>query len=339
MKKVSIIVPIYNSELYVKACIDSLVKQTYQNIEIILIDDGSTDNSLKICKQYNDSRIKIFTQENLGVANSRNKGMELATGDYLMFVDADDWIEENTIELIMHKISLNDDDILFYNFFKDYNNSEKKNRAYDENYNFKDHVILKKLKERIVAPFFKNKVVDESGLNYTWNKLIKREIIGDTKFHMTNLKAYGEDMLFILELLNKTNKIRFYNEYLYHYRIHNESATFKFNDDIMMVSEILSDKLNSFDINNQVIYSRIFYNLIKEMNLYIFNKKLNLSLKKRINLLKIECKKTYFKNAVEKLQTNNLNFYLKTYLILFKFKFYYLIYLVNRIEKIIRFFK
>ena len=97
---VSIIIPVYNVELYVKESIESVLKQTYKNIEIIIVDDGSTDNSLKVCKEVldTDKRIKVIHQENQGVVKARNKGIELANGDYIMFVDSDDWIDANMVE-------------------------------------------------------------------------------------------------------------------------------------------------------------------------------------------------------------------------------------------------
>ena len=93
-KKISIIIPVYNAEKYLKCCLDSILNQSYKNLEIIIINDGSTDNSLKVIEEYkkNDNRIILISQKNQGVSKSRNNGLELATGDYIMFIDPDDWI-------------------------------------------------------------------------------------------------------------------------------------------------------------------------------------------------------------------------------------------------------
>ncbi|MBQ9780415.1 MAG: glycosyltransferase [Clostridia bacterium] len=109
-KKVSIIVPIYNSEAYLPLCIESMIKQTYKNIEILLIDDGSTDASLDVCLQYAeaDERIKVIHQENGGVSSARNNGLDHMTGEYFAFVDSDDEIKENAIEFLLN-------DLLIYN--------------------------------------------------------------------------------------------------------------------------------------------------------------------------------------------------------------------------------
>ena len=117
--KISIIVPVYNAEKYLVECLNSLVEQTYKNIEIILIDDGSIDNSAKICDEYakKDERIKVVHQKNSGVSVARNNGLDMHTGDYVMFVDSDDWIELNTCEILINNIISNDKDILIYNYY------------------------------------------------------------------------------------------------------------------------------------------------------------------------------------------------------------------------------
>ena len=114
--KISIIVPIYNVESYLKRCLDSLINQTYSNIEIILINDGSTDLSGDISSKYAkiDKRIKLINSSNKGVSCARNKGLELASGDYIMFVDPDDYIELNTCEMLIKNISV----LLCYEFIQ-----------------------------------------------------------------------------------------------------------------------------------------------------------------------------------------------------------------------------
>ena len=99
MKKVSVIIPLYNEEKYITACVESVINQTYKNLEIIIVDDKSTDNSLKIVKNIKDKRIKIISlKKNAGVANARNKGVEAATGDYICFLDSDDFWDKTKIE-------------------------------------------------------------------------------------------------------------------------------------------------------------------------------------------------------------------------------------------------
>ena len=104
MNKVSIIIPVYNVEKYITKTIESVINQTYSDIEVILIDDGSEDSSGSICDEYakNDDRIKVFHQENLGVSQARNKGIDISTGDYILFIDSDDYVSNDYIEALIN---------------------------------------------------------------------------------------------------------------------------------------------------------------------------------------------------------------------------------------------
>ena len=105
MKKVSIIIPVYNVEPYVARCIDSVVNQTYNNLQIIVVNDGSIDNSLQILNTYNDDRLQIITKENGGLSSARNEGLKYVVGDYILFIDSDDWIHLNMINVMIKRQS------------------------------------------------------------------------------------------------------------------------------------------------------------------------------------------------------------------------------------------
>lgn len=114
--KVSIIIPVYNVEKYIRQCLESVINQTYKNIEIIVINDGTKDGSMKIVEEYlEDKRIKIINKNNGGLSSARNKGIEEATGEYIYFLDSDDWIEKDTIEVLVKNSK--DVDIIEANFF------------------------------------------------------------------------------------------------------------------------------------------------------------------------------------------------------------------------------
>ena len=158
--KVSIIIPIYNSNKYLKECLDSIINQTYSNLEIILIDDGSKDNSFDICEEYakKDKRIILKKKNNEGVSATRNLGIEICTGKYILFIDSDDYCNENMIEKILYNSQKNDLIICGYN--KIYKNK-------------KVHYIVKN-KEKNIEDMVIN---DESVGGYLWNKLFKTSII------------------------------------------------------------------------------------------------------------------------------------------------------------------
>ena len=121
MEKISIIVPVYNAEKYILRCCNSILNQSYKNIELILVNDGSTDKSLEICDEIcaKDQRVTLKTIPNQGVAVARNTGLDLASGKYIMFVDADDWLELGTLDKIANKMS-EDLDILVFSYYQEY---------------------------------------------------------------------------------------------------------------------------------------------------------------------------------------------------------------------------
>lgn len=132
---ISVVVPIYNAELYIEKCIESITCQTYQNIEIILVNDGSTDKSLEICMEYmkRDLRIKVLTQYNHGNTSARKKGIAYASGKYLCFVDSDDWIKSETIEYMHDCMVQNKADLIMVSYCRyDKDNSTKRNYVFDE---------------------------------------------------------------------------------------------------------------------------------------------------------------------------------------------------------------
>ena len=125
--KVSVIVPVYNVEKYLKRCLDSLINQTLKDIEIIVVNDGSTDNSLDILNKYaeNDSRIKVIDKENSGVSDCRNIAMKQMKGKYIMFVDSDDWIDNNALEIMYTKIEEEKSDVVMCTYMREFTNHSK----------------------------------------------------------------------------------------------------------------------------------------------------------------------------------------------------------------------
>ena len=208
-KDISIIVPIYNSEKYLKKCIDSLVNQTKKELEIILINDGSTNNSEKIIKEYKDDRIKYIKNENQGIGITRNEGIAKAQGKYLMFIDSDDYLEKNTCELLFNKAEKDNLDMVICDFYREYENGEKK-------------------EERIVN--FENTTIKETPellykVNLSpWNKLYQTKLIRDNNILFEEELKY-EDTPFVFISMDKSKRIGKVNKCLNHYIIHNNSET------------------------------------------------------------------------------------------------------------------
>lgn len=196
MPLISIIVPIYNAEKYLSECLDCLINQTYKNIEIICINDGSTDNSMQILEEYaqKDSRIKIYTQENKGEAETRNRGVKLATGKYIAALDADDTCSLNTIETSVKLAEEQDKDIVI-NFLN----------------------VRLNLKQK-----------KEKDFSYTsvWQIFYKKELLDNNPdiIYNKNLKM-GPDAIFTHKVLGLTDKIAKNSESIYFYRRHEEQIS------------------------------------------------------------------------------------------------------------------
>ena len=161
MPKVSVIVPVFNVEKYVGQCLESLINQTLKNIEIIIVNDGSTDKSLSICEEYarKDNRISVYTKENGGLSSARNYGLQFVSSPYVGFVDSDDWVSENFYEVLYNSITVNDCDISATSAIRKHRNSQK------YRFNYKQEVVCETLLDKLKPQIFQN--VATYGINCT----------------------------------------------------------------------------------------------------------------------------------------------------------------------------
>lgn len=216
--KVSIIIPVYNVEKYLKKCISSVQNQIYKNLEIILVDDGSKDNSATICDDFakRDNRVKVIHKANGGVSSARNAGLDVACGEYVMFVDADDWISEDLCEKILSQN--NDADLVIGGYTVMNKNGKQKYLLANKEMNFpKDFGIE-------FDELFKNNYI-----NAPFSKVYKSHLINGQRFDTTI--ALGEDFLFNLKYISKCKRIATVNTSGYFYNCLNENAaTKKFRD-------------------------------------------------------------------------------------------------------------
>ena len=192
-KKISVIIPIYNVKKFLEKCLTSVVNQTYKNLEIILINDGSTDNSLDICNEFvkKDERIKLINKENEGLSAARNTGLKLATGEYIGFIDSDDWIDLDFYEKLYNAIEKNQADIACASI-------ERVGQFVKK---FRVHY----LEEKITENFKENlKICNYPKNSYVWNKLYKAELVKNTFFKEG---VYFEDVIWTSKILEKSSKI------------------------------------------------------------------------------------------------------------------------------------
>jgi len=213
MDKISIIIPVYNVEPYIRKCLDSVINQTHKNIEILCIDDGSTDSSGKICDEYaeSDNRIKVFHKENGGLSSALNAGLEMFTGDYLGFVDSDDWIEPDMFEILYNTAKNEGVPISVAGYFKDTDtesipvvNMERVPNGVISTKN----MLLYSLKRDYYMSF----------CSYVWNKLYSAKVIKTSELSFDNDIKYGMDVLFYYTLVLSQKCTGVYtNKPLYHY--------------------------------------------------------------------------------------------------------------------------
>lgn len=222
---ISIIIPIYNSEKTIKRCLESIINQTYRNIEIILIDDGSEDDSYKICKEYqqNDNRIVLKSQKNSGVSKARNTGLDIAKGRYIGFVDSDDFIDKNMYELLVKEMEEKGCKLSICNYYFENLQGHTLKSYNSQSIIFSSRELLMKMYNNLsINGFICNKLYDRSLIYYNNTHLNLNEEIGMLEDNLFNYNIFDK---------NEEFTCSFISEKLYHY-IQNTNSTcnIKYND-------------------------------------------------------------------------------------------------------------
>lgn len=301
---VSIIVPVYNCEKYMEACIESILIQSYDNIEVIIIDDGSTDNTYNIIKEYinKDKRIKYFKQENLGPSIARNRGIEKANGEYLIFIDSDDFIEKIYVEKLVNEIKGKNFDIVCCGYID------------------KSKYGVVKLNDFWINKYELNKKEFLSCIcngvgGVLWAKIFSKDIIIENKIRMDPKIFMSEDLIFILEYCKYINRIGVINECLYHYNRLNYSSISS-NIDINYlenyvllinkISELLTELKFDFHKINKIkilkVQDLIHKVLISETYKYLELKDKDKFIRNLNSILENE----FIKKYINKLSNNNI---------------------------------
>ncbi len=210
---ISVVVPVYNTSIYLKECLESLIGQTYKDLEIICINDGSTDNSLEILKEFQkkDNRIKIITQENQGLSTARNKGISEAKGEYISFIDSDDWIDLNFYEKLINALEEQNADIAAGNIIRTRKTYSKPRVKYEK------QIVAETFEEKI-------KLCNIPKCCYVWNKIYKSSIVKNFPF---KTGAYFEDVLWTPLILKNSNKMICIPDINYYYRANASSIVKK----------------------------------------------------------------------------------------------------------------
>lgn len=231
--KISIIVPVYNAEKYLRQCIDSLVNQTYKNIEIICVNDGSTDASLRILERYaaTDSRVRVIDKVNTGVSDTRNVGLNYVTGDFLMFLDSDDWIDKETCSTAVARVIAHNADVVLWNYIREFKNESKNKVIFGQEQIVFTENNLKELHRRFVGLYGEelSRPENADSIVPVWGKLYRASVIQQSgaKFVDTNIVGTSEDALFNLQVFGYVKTAIYICAFFNHYRKENISSLTK----------------------------------------------------------------------------------------------------------------
>lgn len=221
---ISVIVPAYNAEKYLPQCLDSILCQSYKSLQIICVDDGSKDATPQILDAYadKDSRVVVLHKKNEGVSLARNAALDMATGDYLLFVDGDDWIEQDTCEAALEAQRKHNADVVMWSYIREVSGESRKKNIYDADILFDRQAVREKLHRRMLGLYGEETAKPENAdaLCTVWGKLYRRDLIEKNGIRFHDIRQIGtyEDGLFNLNVFSKTSRAVFINRHLYHYR-------------------------------------------------------------------------------------------------------------------------
>lgn len=348
MKKVSVIIPVYNVEKYLVQCIESVINQTYKNLEIICINDESPDNSINILARYAeiDNRLIIITQKNTGLSGARNTGIRLATGDYIVFLDADDWIEPETIETAVNELEINNVDTVMWGYIREFGDTGKEKSI------FKSDMIFDKEKtvhivHRRMAGLSGSELSDPGNadsLATAWGKMYKTSIIRNSSIFFTDTKIIGtEDVLFNIYYFNHIDTCLFINKPFNHYRKNNfDSLTNTYKPNLFTQWSTLYSIIGEYIDSDITEYKEEFHAALKNrICLSMIGIGLNelsskKSMKEIVTKLKEVLSSDLYINAFKSLEMKYFPMCWKIFFAACKSRNYYLVYLLlSVIERLI----
>ena len=314
MDKISVVVPVYNVSKYLKECVDTILKQTYTNLEIILVDDGSTDDSGNICEEYakKDNRIKVIHKKNGGLSSARNAGIKIATGKYIGFVDSDDWIDLDMYNKLYKNMKKEKAQISCCNRLLVYSNLEKKygTTSYYE-------VMDSKRAIELMCTY------GYIGVS-AYTKLYEKDLFNGIEFPDGKK---SEDVFIMYKLFEKASTIVYDATPLYYYRQRSGSITTakNINLDIIDASKELMDYVvKKYPDIKEIVTNNYVYSIIGVYDTILKSKKSGADIKKLKKYIKQEVKKYY--NEIRKLKINSKSRQLQLFLIRYMASLYCLIF-------------
>lgn len=266
--KISVVVPVYNAEKYLKKCVYSISSQSYSQLEIILIDDGSLDSSLDICYELSkkDSRIKVFSKENSGVSHTRNLGIKKATGEYILFVDSDDFIDSSYISDLYNEMIKKNYDMLISGM-----------TICDEQERIIRKELYKDINQELILDNILEDVINTLYFCSSCKTLIKKSLIMDHHILFDEQLSFGEDLTFSYQLLKASKKIGYLSNTEYYYR----------QNSISLTHEVSVEKIRKYFSDNLIVFSQFDDSVFVANRVYT---KLNITIRKIASIDKIKYK-------------------------------------------------
>lgn len=328
---ISVIIPIYNGEKQLSRCLESIINQTYMNLEVILVNDGSTDKTLEICHEYkkNDNRIIIIDKKNEGVSVARNSGLKKAKGKYIYFSDADDYLELNALE-IYHKEIQGVELVISDYYLIDIYDVCKKNNSFYKNMMIDSNKELDNLKISLLCNEFKhenknNNDYNGTGMGFTWNKLFIKEIIDKNDIKFPEKVILSEDVCFMYKYLESIKKVKLINVALYYHEVEETGATLRYKPEIIDSERRFVDETWYItNTNNKQIIDAYYGRLIRMISWDFISCIFHKSNKDNKKYLIASLFKTIpeYRVAIKKAKYKNLSYKQAVFLFLLKLKLY-----------------
>ncbi|MBR6329181.1 MAG: glycosyltransferase [Lachnospiraceae bacterium] len=320
--KVSVIVPVYDTKPeYFDKCIGSLTAQTHKDIEILVIDDGAVDELALRCDMAakEDERIRVIHQENAGASGARNRGLSECTGDYVTFVDSDDWIDEHTVEEALRISERDSLDILLWGSYKCYGSRQEKYMPYEADITLFDEDRKKELMQKTMVGSLKTYTYPATkfGSGSCCSKLYRRDFLEENKLRYPVGVKRAEDVNFNIRAFNVAKRIGYLNRYFYYYRQHASSATYIYRKNGIEVFTKALEGLDNFiresgrEDLRQTYYMRCMFFFLESMDMDYMNPAAEGSLSERLYRMRKAAGREPYRTAVERLDYSGLTFFKK----------------------------
>ena len=320
--EISVIMPIYNPPIeYLKQALESMINQKAKSIELMLILDGSDQKTEQFCTRYQkkDNRIKIYRQENKGEGGARNTAIEIAQGKWITFLDSDDWLENNMVEIMQKQLNKitqhkNEIDLIIFDAYINYRNKEVKNKFYIKE-GILDNVEIEEIQLQNIGQGVCQYYPKRCNVSVAWAKLYRRKFLLDNNLRfIERMKRYA-DTIFNIEVLEKAKKIAYCNKYIYHYRKNNYSITNNYYQEMKKDVDTFLNKVKEYILiyNKNQKFEKTYYIAILSKNIELLE--MLYKKEKKITMLK-EIANSYMKeltkiNIMEKQHEIDINKYKK----------------------------